>query len=323
MKEKFDVKGYVANKYKKEDRDLYNYFPIDVEQRKYTRQIGTDVFYKFIKDNWDIVSKYIQWDSPESTVKHYTMASWNHLFYMLKQDNINFNKKKKDEKNEDYEGIFNTFTDEELKTMCEPIMIEVIRYFKEYRKSHPNRSHALAYSNESVNYDKLEFSLSLRYETAKMDLSHDKPYEEKEKKDLEDKLHATKFLLDLLDNPKDKPNLLDFILNHLQYASVTELNKLLEMIDKGFIKAKVGKKPNDIPIYVFDEYGKLVNKYDNRAQCMEEEAIGKQYLQQLLCGKKRRKKCWYVEMTEEKYREKSNILANIVIDKENFVKKMC
>lgn len=322
MKKNFDIKSYMENKHRKEDSKLFNYFPVDEEQRKHTKEIGMQVFQKFIMNNWDIVSKYTVWNSPEAVMKHFSLADWNHLFYMLKQDNINFNKKKKDEKNEDYEGIFNTFTNDELKTMCEPIMSEVIRYFKEYRKSHPNRTQVLAYSKESVGYEKLIFSLSLRYETAKLDLSHDKPYEEKEKKELEDKLHATKFLLDLLDNPKDKPNLLNFILNHLQYASVTELNKLLEMINKGFISEKVGKKPNNIPIYVFNEFGKLVTKYDNRAQCMEQEGLGRQYLQQLLSGQKRRKKCWYVEMTEEKYNEKAEILEKMIIDKENFVKKM-
>ena len=315
--EEFDIKGYIETKQRKREAKLYEYFPICEDLRKDVKETGYKLFYNFITENWDIVSKYIEWDTPENVMKHYTMANWNHLFYVLRKNNVKIERKTKQEKCEDYEGIFNTFTDEELKILCKPVIVDVVRYFKSYKKSHKGRERALAYNENSTDYDKLTFSLSLRYETAKLDLSHKKQYDKKEKEELEAKLHATKFLLSLIERPDEAPNLLDFILNHLQYASVSELTKLLEMIDKGFIKKIAGRRPNDLPVYVFDENIQMIRRYDNRSQCMEEEGLGKQYLQQLLSGKKKRKKCWYVEMTDDKYKEKEDI-----INKGNFMKEM-
>lgn len=328
-----DIKKYIDQKYgnveNERKKNMYDIFPVDTEQRRQTRELGIKVFQEFITENWDIVSKYIVWDSPETTFKHYELKDYVSLINTLKKKKVNCVKPVKQEKNPDYESIFKTFTNDELKMLCEPEVVEVIKYFKWYRKKHPNFSHVLVnddkeedekYSNGHPYYTK-RLSLSIRSKTLQVELSHNKEYDKKEKEELEMMLRAVNFIYDIFTYPDKRPDLVDLFINHLQYTPVTELNKLLEMIDKGFINKTAGRKPNDIPIYVFDEYGKLVTKYDNRAQCMTIEGIGKQYLSLLLAGKKRRRKCWYAEMTEEKYNELSNQLENMIIDKKGFIKK--
>ena len=327
-----DIKKYIDTKYSNEvngyNSNVYEYFPIDEEQRRKTREMGMEVYHEFVNENWDIISKYIPWDSPESTIRNYNLEDYVRLMDMLRSKKVNCNKKEKKEKNEGYVSIFNTFTNDELKLICEPEVIEVIKYFRWYRKKHTNFSHVLVnddkvedekYGNGHPYYTK-RLSLSIRSKTLHVELSYNKEYDKKEKEELEMMLRAVNFIYDILTYPDKRPELLDLFVNHLQYTPITELNKLLEMIDKGFINRKRGAQPKGMPIYVFDEYGQLVTKYDNRAQCMTIEGIGKQYLSQLLAGKKRRRKCWYAEMTEEKYNEISSNLSNMTIDKKNFVK---
>ena len=327
-----DIKKYIDQKYgnveNERKKNMYDIFPVDTEQRRQTRELGIKVFQEFITENWDIVSKYIVWDSPETTFKHYELKDYVSLINTLKKKKINCVKPVKQEKNPDYESIFKTFTNDELKMLCEPEVVEVIKYFKWYRKKHPNFSHVLAHDEEEDRkysngypYYTERVGLAIQNEMFRLDLSHNKVYEKEEREELEMLYRATEFVRYNLYYPDKRPDLVDLFINHLQYTPVTELNKLLEMIDKGFINKTAGRKANDIPVYVFDEYGKLVTKYKNREECMEKEGLGKQYLSQLLTGKKRRRKCWYAEMTEEKYNELSSQLENMVIDKKGFIKK--
>lgn len=297
------------------------FYEPDFEVRKEVAEIYLKVFQDEIVKNWDKYKDYIEYETPEETIKHYKFPyDYNRIWNLSRNEHIVSAPKSNSEQVE-IGSIFENFTNEELKMLMEPEMIQVVKYFKWYRKNNPNITQVLQHDEEQdakygggYPYYTERLYLSLRNGMYEAALNDDKEHSKKEIEELENARDASWYVRNVLYYPDKRPDLVDFIINHLQYVDIKELNKLLKLIDKGFEIREAHRPQLNIPVYVLDKYGELVIRYNNRQECMEKEGLGKQYLQQLLNGNKRRKKCTYCEMTDEEYEEHRKTFESMNID---------
>lgn len=284
------------------------YFPPQQDIRESYAKIKMQDFQQCVIDNWDKLKQYIEWDSPEATIKHYRPIDYDILWNKCRKDNVILLPKSEPV---NVDSILNTLTKTELKSKFDDeevreYLYKVIKYFVWYKKSHTKHDNVICKNNpmdDSIRgrYCNERFQMHLRIATYDNYLNDGIRREEKEVNEIKNAIDACNFLIYLFENPFDVEGILPIINNTLQYMKIKDLNILLKQMDKHFEEVKKGRRENNTPVYVFNKYGEMIKRYNNRQECMETEGLGKTYMSMLLSGKKRRNKCFYCEMTDEEY----------------------
>lgn len=276
------------------------FFEPDFKTREELAKLYMTHFQSTLIKYWDKLKKYIEWNSLEETINHYSFNDYNRLWDQCRRDNVVLKPK---EESIDFKSIFDKFSNEQLQILFESQnMHKVVRYFKWYRENHKQFDRCLP-KNDMVEdakngaYYQERLSISLRNRTYQNNLDEDRERTKEEIDELENAIEATNYIYFALNNPTEIPELVDLIVNHLQYMDLKNLKKLLMLIDKNFEQKPAGRPQKNWKVLQYDMKGNLVAEYNSRTECMEKNNIKKSLMSLLLSGKRKTHKGYkYVEM---------------------------
>lgn len=223
---------------------------------------------------------------------------WVYVINRMKHEGVELKKKQTKEPTFEHKSIIGKYTYEELSKLYSINSIPAItQYFINELKSKKHMkgnvkpfinlsgwgSHYQSiYENEASIYN-------LASKTADNELKYGKQRTNVEIAKLKTQRQACLAISQILMDEKEQPEIFDFVCNNLQYASLEELEKLIQLYRSGFKDIKQGRpqkiEPNKI-IIMYDSNGEIEDRFENRQVCIEMLGISKSMLSQILSGKK-------------------------------------
>jgi len=128
---------------------------------------------------------------------------------------------------------------------------------------------------------------SLNEQNARFEYSNGKEKTKAYERKLETRIKASELIKLLLYDKNIGNDGYDFVIQHLQFATLEDLKCLMKLAEKNFIIRKPGKPIKNVQIGKYDKDGTLLTLYKDRKECMKRENISKSALTNVLSGKRK------------------------------------
>lgn len=177
--------------------------------------------------------------------------------------------------------IFQKYKLNDLKRFHDKgIVFDMTRYILYMRKKYGENN--VYIDLESKNK---AFYINIQNKAVKLRIDADS-YNDQKKKEIDLMIYYSTYRINkIINEPSyfdDMKDIIDYIVNDLQYAYTKDLNKLITLTAKKF-NVKLRGNPNNIPIYKFDATnGHFICMFEDRKDCLEKEGMSRAMLSKLL-----------------------------------------
>lgn len=223
-------------------------------------------------------------------VEKLTVEEWECIISRMRREGVKLEKPKHTEKQFEDKGILTEYTKEELQKLYDIVCVpEITQYFIDRKKANDPKGTAKPFirldgwGSTYVNkYENEAFTFAMASKAATRDIEEGIQRTDGELRKLKTKKVACEAIAGILMDEEGMSELFDFVCNHLQYATLEELETLMKVKDTGFEKRNRGRQTINKKVVKIDISGNVIATYENRQECIDAEGISKSVLSKIL-----------------------------------------